>query len=371
MTAPTPRIRVGLIGCGKISDAYFTGLRRYAVLEVTACADLDFPRAQAKAAAQGVRAATVDDLLAAPDVDLVVNLTIPAAHAAVNRSILEAGRHAYCEKPFALNTRDGRAVLDLARARGLLIGCAPDTFLGGGQQTARDAVDRGLIGRPLTALAFMLSRGHETWHPSPEFYYQPGGGPMFDMGPYYLTALVNLLGPARSVVSANSRAFAERTITSQPLAGQVIAVDVDTHYSTTVEFASGALATLLMSFDSPRGPALPRMVVYGSEGALEIPDPNTFDGANVLFRYPGGEASPHVSQHTNDRARGSGVADLAYSILRPGRAFRPSGELAMHVLEIMEAADRASAEGRRIQLTTTCAQPTALPAGLPPDLLDA
>lgn len=367
----TPRkIRVGLIGCGKISNAYFTGCRRYPVLEVVACADLDLPRAQALAAEQGVRASTVDGLLAAPDVDLVINLTIPAAHAAVNRAILAAGKHAYCEKPFALTTADGQAVLDLARARGLLVGCAPDTFLGGGQQTARDAVDRGLIGRPLTALAFMLSRGHESWHPSPEFYYKPGGGPMFDMGPYYLTALINLLGPARNVVSANGRAFADRTITSQPLAGQTIHVEVSTHYSTTVEFASGALATLIMSFDTPRGPALPRIALYGSEGALEIPDPNTFAGDNLLTRHPDPQASILPPTHSIERNRGSGVADLAYSILRPGRAFRPSGELAQHVLEIMEAADRSSAEGRRVRLTTTCPQPAALPAGLSPDILD-
>ena len=364
------KIRVGIIGCGKISDAYFTGCRRYPVLEVVACADLDVVRAEAKAAAQGIRGCSVDALLAASDIDLVVNLTIPAAHAAVNRAILTAGKHAYSEKPFALNTADGRAVLELARARGLLVGCAPDTFLGGGQQTARAAVDRGLIGRPLSALAFMLSRGHEGWHPSPEFYYKPGAGPMFDMGPYYLTALVNLLGPARSVVSANNQAFSERTITSQPLAGQIIKVEVPTHYSTTVEFASGAVATLIMSFDTPSGPTLPWITLYGSEGTLTIPDPNTFEGDNMFYPPGTTPASIVASIHSNERGRGSGVADMAYSILRPGRPFRASGELAQHVLEIMEAADRASTEGRRILLNTACVQPTVLPANLAPSVLD-
>lgn len=371
MTHSIRKIRVGLIGCGKISDAYFTGCRRYPVLDLVACADLDLPRAEAKAAAQGVRASSVADLLAAPDVDLVVNLTVPAAHAAVNRAILEAGKHAYCEKPFALNTADGRAVLELAKARGRLIGCAPDTFLGGGQQTARAAVDQGLIGRPLNALAFMLSRGTESWHPSPEFYYKPGGGPMFDMGPYYLTALINLLGPARSVVSANNQAFAERIIGSQPLAGQVIKVEVPTHYSTTVEFVRGGMATLVMSFDTPRGPAVPRIALYGSTGALDIPDPNTFGGDNTYFPPGAAPATVLNSVHSTERGRGSGVADMAYSILRPGRAFRPTGELAQHVLEIMEAADRSSMDGRRIHLTTTCTQPAALPPDLPPDLLEA
>lgn len=371
-TTNVPRqVRVGVIGCGKISDQYFDGMRRYSVLDVVACADLDAARAKAKAGEREIRGDTVDALLAARDIDLVVNLTIPAAHADVNRAILNAGKHAYCEKPFALNTAEGAPVAKLARDRGLLLGCAPDTFLGGGQQTAREAVDRGLIGRPLSALAFFLSRGHETWHPSPEFYYQRGGGPMFDMGPYYITALVNLLGPARAVTSVNGRAFDRRTITSQPLAGKVIDVEVPTHYSTTVEFQSGAIATLVKSFDTPPGPALPRIVVHGSEGTIEAPDPNRFDGDTTHWTVGNREGKKLPHSHTTDRGRGSGVADMALSILRPGRPHRVSGELALHVLEVMEAADVSGAEGRRIELTTTCDQPAPLPKELGPDELDA
>lgn len=365
------KIHVALIGCGKISDAYFEGLRSYDILEVVACADLDFERAQAKAAQHGVRAATVADLLAAPDIDLIVNLTLPASHTAVNQAILAAGKHVYGEKPFALNTAEGRAVLAQAAARGLLVGCAPDTFLGSGLQTARAAVDQGRIGRPVAAFGFMLCRGHENWHPQPAFFYQPGGGPMFDMGPYYLTALVHLLGPARAVSSTNARAFTERIITSEPLAGTRVPVEIDTHYSTTVEFQNGVLATLVMSFDLPVGPALPRLVLYGTEGSLEIPDPNHFAGDNR--HWPRGEKTPTVLPPAAgvERGRGSGVADQALAILRPGRGFRPTGELALHVLEIIEAADRSSVEGRRVTLTTTCVQPPALPPGLPPGTLDA
>jgi predicted dehydrogenase len=363
-------IRTGIIGCGKISDQYFDGMGRYAVLDVVACADLDEARARAKAAERGVRADTVAGLLAAPDIDLVVNLTIPAAHAQVNRDALLAGKHVYCEKPFALNMTDGRAVADLARERGLLVGCAPDTFLGGGQQTARDAVDRGLIGRPLNALAFFQSAGHESWHPSPEFYYKPGGGPMFDMGPYYLTALVNILGPARAVTAVTGRAFDTRPILSQPLAGTIMGVEVPTHYSATVEFANGAIATLVMSFDASPGPSLPRISLHGSEGTLEVPDPNRFDGETTHWKLRAKKGRDVQHTHTIDRGRGSGVADMAYSILRPGRPHRVSGELALHVLEIMEAADRSGSTGRRVELATTCAKPAALPGSLAPDELD-
>lgn len=365
------QVRVGIIGCGKISDQYFDGMRRYPVLEVVACADLDMERARAKATEKGVRADTVDGLLAAADIDLVVNLTIPVAHAEVNRTILEAGKHAYCEKPFALNMTDGVAVAELAAERGLLIGCAPDTFLGGGQQTARDAVERGMIGRPLSALAMFQSRGPDNWHPNPGFYYAPGGGPMFDMGPYYLTALVNLLGPACAVTAVTGRAFQERVIGSQPLAGKVIKVEVPTHYSATIEFRSGAIATLVTSFDSFPGPALPHIALYGTDGTLRAPDPNRFDGVTTHWPLEVKEGTDLPHTHTTDRGRGSGVADMAYSILRPERPHRVSGELALHVLEVMEASDRSGATGRRIELTTTCVQPAALPGALGPDQLDA
>ena len=194
------KVNVGIVGCGNISDAYFNGSKKFDILNLVACADLDPARAQAKAEKYGLRAcATVADLLNDPEVEIVINLTVPKAHASVNTAALKAGKHAYCEKPFALNSADGAKVLALAKKKHLLVGSAPDTFFGGGIQTARAAVDAGAIGRPVAALAFMMCRGHESWHPSPQFYYEKGGGPMFDMGPYYITALVNLLGPVKRV----------------------------------------------------------------------------------------------------------------------------------------------------------------------------
>ncbi|HEX2852272.1 MAG TPA: Gfo/Idh/MocA family oxidoreductase [Opitutaceae bacterium] len=366
------KIKVGIIGCGKICDQYFKGCRAYEVLEVVACADLDVARARAKALEYGVpRASSVAELLAAPDIDLVVNLTVPQAHAEVNEAALLAGKHVYAEKPFALNSHDGAKVLALARERGLLVGCAPDTFLGGGFQTARKALDDGLIGRPVAAFGFMLGHGPESWHPSPEFYYQRGGGPMFDMGPYYITALVNLLGPVARVCGSAQASFPERLITSQPLAGKKVRVEVPTHYTGTMDFAGGAVATLTMSFDVWPGPVLPRIVVYGSDGTLDIPDPNMFDGSVRFFRPGVKEAETLSPAHSLLRGRGTGVADMAYSILRRDRPHRASGELAHHVVEVMEAFERSSTGERHERIHGTCARPTALPAGLADSVLDA
>lgn len=365
------KIKVGIIGCGKICDQYFKGCRAYDVLEIVACADLDLARARARAAEYAVpRACTVVELLAAPDIDLVLNLTVPQAHAEVNEAALAAGKHVYAEKPFALNSQDGMRVMALARERGLLVGCAPDTFLGGGLQTARKALDDGLVGRPVAAFAFMLSHGPESWHPAPEFYYKRGGGPMFDMGPYYITALVNFFGPVARVSGSAQTSFPERQITSQPLAGTKIRVDVPTHYAGTMDFASGAVATIAMSFDVWAGPQMPRIVVYGSEGTLEIPDPNMFDGSVRLFRPGVKEAELIAPAHSLLRGRGTGVADMAYSILRRERPHRASGEVANHVVEVMEAFERSSTGERHERLRSTCARPPALPAGLAESALD-
>jgi predicted dehydrogenase len=368
MKAP---LRVGIVGCGKISDQYFKGCRAYRVLDVTACADLDLPRARTKAAEHGVpRACSVDELLGAEDIDIVVNLTIPLAHAEVNERALLAGKHVYVEKPFALSAADGKRQLALARKQRRLLGSAPDTFLGGGLQTARKLLDDGVIGTPVAAMAFMVCRGHESWHPSPQFYYQPGGGPLWDMGPYYLTALVNLLGPIARVSGFAGRSFPERTITSQPLAGTRIPVDVSTHYSSTLEFANGVAATVVMSFDVWPGPELPRIVLYGTEGTLDIPDPNTFAGEVRLFRPRVKEPAIMPATHSLERGRGTGVADLACAALRKGRPFRASGALAYHVVEAMECLDRAAA-GRRVTLKSTCDRPAPLPVGLGSGELDA
>ncbi len=366
----TRQVPVGIVGCGNISDAYFAGAKNYDVLKLVACADLDPARARAKAEQHGLRAcATVADLLHDPAVEVVVNLTVPRAHAEVNLAALAAGKHAYCEKPFALNSADGAAVLALAARQGLLVGSAPDTFLGGGLQAARQAVDTGAIGRPVAALAFMMCRGHESWHPSPQFYYQRGGGPMFDMGPYYLTALIHLLGPVRRVSGSTSAALPERLVTSQPLHGTRIPVETPTHLTGTLDFAGGGTATLVMSFDTWPYP-LPCLLLFGTDGTLEVPDPNGFGGAVRLRRAgePGYTELPPT--HPAARGRGTGVADLAYSILRRERAHRAHGRLAAHVVEIMESFERSSVTGQHVTLTTTCERPAALPAGLGAHELD-
>lgn len=363
-------INVGLIGCGAISHAYFAGSKNSEVIKIVACADLDQARAEAVAKENGIRACPIDDLLHDPEVELVLNLTVPKAHASVNLAALKAGKHAYCEKPFALNSREGRAVLALAKRKNLLVGCAPDTFLGGGQQTARKLLDDGAIGRPVAALAFMLCRGHESWHPRPQFYYEQGGGPMFDMGPYYITALINLFGPAKRVAGSTSSAFKQRLITSQPFHGTKIPVETPTHLTGTIDFANGVTTTVTTSFDTWPYP-MPCIVVFGTEGTMEVPDPNSFGGP-VRLRSADGktyDAVPHT--HTTDRGRGAGVADMAYSILRRKRPHRASGALAQHAVEIMESFEKSSATNRHILLKSTCARPKALPLGLNPTQLDA
>jgi predicted dehydrogenase len=355
---------IGLIGCGKISTAYINGSRAYPGLRIAGCADLDAELARRTATEQGIPfGGAVEELLARPEIDIVVNLTIPAAHADVNRRILAAGKHVYCEKPFALSAADTARVVSDATQRGLRVASAPDTFLGSGIQTARRLIDEGVIGRPVAAVGFMMCRGHETWHPNPAFYYQPGGGPMWDMGPYYLTALVSLLGPIAQVSGLAQRSFEQRTITSEPRRGQVIPVEVATHYSTSLAFASGATGTLVMSFDTQPYP-LPNLVIYGSEGTLRVPDPNHFDGIVQLARLGEKEFVDVPNLHPIGRARGSGVADLA-AALRSGRPHRANGELAHHVVDAMEAADRSAREQRHVALESTCERPAAVPASLP------
>ena len=373
-SAPIPsasrRVKTGIVGCGKISDAYFTGCKRFAQLEVVACADLDLSRATAKAAQYGLRASRVDELLADPDIELVVNLTIPQAHAELNERVLRAGKHVYTEKPFALDPSSGARVLALAEKQRLLVGSAPDTFLGSSHQTARQLLDEGAIGRPVAALAFMLSHGPESWHPAPEFYYKCGGGPLFDMGPYYLTALVNLLGPVARVCASTSISLPERPITSQPLAGTMIAVEVPTHCAGTVDFLNGTVASVVMSFDVWSGPTMPAIVIYGTEGTMEVPDPNGFDG-DLKLRRPGEkEAIVIPSTHALKRTRGAGVADLACAILRRDRSVRCSGRLANHIVEVMTAFGESSSLNRHVAIASRCARPAMLPVGLTAETLD-
>ena len=366
-TTPT---KIGIIGCGNISAVYCKGGELFDILQVCACADLVPERARALAAEHNIPLpCTVDELLADPDIQIVVNLTVPLAHAEAGLAVLQAGKNLHNEKPLAVTREDGRALLDTARAKGLRVGCAPDTFLGAGLQTCRKLIDDGWIGEPIGAAAFMTSHGVEGWHPNPDFFYQTGGGPMFDMGPYYLTALVALLGPVRRVTGSARISFPERTVSGGPRRGGTIKVEVPTHVAGVMEFAGGAIGTIMTSFDV-WGAELPRIEIYGSEGTLSCPDPNTFGGPVRIRRAHATEWSEVPLTHPYaGQSRGIGPADMAYA-LRSGRAHRANGELAYHVLDLMHAFHDASREGRHIQITSTCERPAPFPLGLREGVLD-
>ena len=365
----TIKTKIGIIGCGNISQVYFQASKKLQVLDLVACADLDMSRAQAKASEHGVRALSVNDLLEQPEIQIVINLTIPKAHGEVGLAALNAGKSIYNEKPLALSRTEGQHMLALAKDKKLLVGGAPDTFLGGGIQTCRKLIDDGAIGEPIAATAFMMGHGHESWHPDPAFYYQPGGGPMFDMGPYYLTALVYLMGPARRVTGSTRITFPERTITSKPKYGEKITVRVPSHVAGVMDFANGAVGTLITSFDV-WGHSLPPIEIHGTEGSLSVPDPNTFGGP-VKIRKAGEREWREVALTHGyaEQYRGLGVADMA-SALQTGRAHRANGELTYHVLDIMQAFHDASDAGQHILLQSTCAQPSALPVGLAEGVVD-
>ncbi len=367
----TTKTKIGIVGCGNISGAYLKIAPTFDILETAAVADVLPDLARARAAEFGVpKACSVDDLLADPEIGIVVNLTPPAAHGDIGLRALEAGKSVYNEKPLAIRREDAQRMLALARERHLRVGCAPDTFMGAGLQTCRKLIDDGAIGRPLAATAFMLGRGPEPWHPNPEFFYQPGGGPMFDMGPYYLTALVSLLGPVRRVTGAAVASFAEREIGSGPKKGNRITVEIPTHITGVLEFASGAVGNLITSFDV-WAHQLPRIEIYGSEGTLSVPDPNTFGGPVKLWKpeTKAWEEMPLLPLRA-ENSRSLGVADMAYA-LRSGRPHRASGALAYHVLDLMHSVHDAAREGRHIEMASACERPAPLPLGLPPSQLDA
>jgi predicted dehydrogenase len=367
------KVKVGIIGCGNISGIYFKMMREVYgnVLDVAACADLDMGRAKAKAGENpGVKAMSVSRLLADPEIRIVVNLTVPKAHAPVALKVLKAGKSVYNEKPLALTRSQGLRMLALAKEKGLLVGGAPDTFMGGGIQTCRKLIDDGAIGEPVAATAFMMCHGHEHWHPDPEFYYEAGGGPMFDMGPYYVTALVALMGPVRRATGSARITFPTRTITSEKKAGKVIPVEVPTHVAGVLDFTSGAIGTIITSFDV-WAHTLPCIEIHGSQGSMRVPDPNTFGGEVKIRRAKEPEWQNVPLTHASDINRGTGVADMALSLLRPGRPHRANGDLMYHVLDVMHAIHDASAKNRHAFLKSTCERPPALPAGLSRGVLDA
>lgn len=361
-------VKVGLIGCGNISGQYLTACATFPILDVVACADLLPTAAEAQAAAFGIRALTPDALLADPEIEVVINLTIPAAHAEVSRTIIAAGKHVYSEKPLAVTRDEGRRLLETAQERGVLVGCAPDTFLGGGLQTCRKLLDDGWIGEPVAATAFMASHGPESWHPNPGFFYQVGGGPMFDMGPYYLTALVHLLGPVRRVTGSTRASFSKRLATSEARYGERIPVETATHVAGVLDFERGPIATVITSFDIWYA-TLPRIEIYGSAGTLSVPDPNLFGGTVRLRRAGAAAWSEMPLTHPVPPGRGIGVADLAYAV-RHQRAPRASSQMAYHVLDLMHAFEEASQAGQHVRVESRCERPAPLPLGLTAGLLD-
>lgn len=350
-------LRIGMVGAGNISKQYLAFFDRVETVRLVAVADLNAEAASAVAAArEGCRALSVDDLVADPEVDVVLNLTIPAAHAPVALQAIAHGKGVYGEKPLAATLAEAEQVMSAASAAGVLVGCAPDTVLGTGIQTARKAIDDGLIGAPIAASAVMVTAGHERWHPNPDFYYLPGGGPLLDMGPYYVTALVQLLGPVTSVVGAASRSRDSRTIGSGARAGQVVPVEIDTHVSGVLTHASGVLSTITMSFDSTASRAS-RIEVHGTGGSLVVPDPNRFDGDVEL--NTGGEWAPvGPSAGYVDAGRGVGLVDWAQS---SGVGSRASGEVAFHVLDIMESLLASAGSGSRVEVTSSVERPSLVP----------
>jgi predicted dehydrogenase len=364
------KLGIGVIGCGNISTTYLRNAALFPGVELRACADMAPEAAKVRASEYGIRALGVEELLAAADVDLVLNLTIPAAHFDISFSALSAGKHVFTEKPLATSASDGRRLVAEAAKRGVLLGSAPDTFLGAAGRRARRLMDEGAIGRPVTGTAFMMGRGMEHWHPNPQFYYQPGGGPVLDMGPYYFTMLVNLLGPVSQVMAMASVGQAERLITAPgPHQGTGFTVGTPTTLMALLEFAMGTIVSVGMSWDVFRHSNQP-IELHGSEGSLRLPDPDTFGGALAISRK--GEAWQEIE--TSDKAYGAinwpyvkpdranyrmlGVADLARSLV-DGRKPRASGELALHVLEVMEGILEAGRTGRAV----------AIPAGMQPAAL--
>ena len=349
-------VRVGLVGCGKISQAYLSA--GYPNVTYVACADIEEARAKATAEAYHLEALPVSELLSDGAVDVVCNLTVPRAHAEVSTAALRNGKHVYLEKPLGLDREEGATLLQLADEGGLAIGCAPDTFLGAGLQTCRRLIDEGRIGEPLAAMANMVSHGPEHWHPDPAFYYQQGAGPLFDMGPYYLTALVTLLGPISRVAGLSSGAGVDRRVRSGPRANEILPVEIDTHISGLLEFASGAVGTLVTSFDV-WGSVLPRLEIHGTEGSLSLPDPNTFGGPVRLFPAGAKEWEEIPTDGFELQRRGIGLSNLADSLAGAGFN-RASGRLAYHVLDAMVSVLEAGHKGEYVQLTSTVERPPSI-----------
>jgi predicted dehydrogenase len=362
------KLKVGVIGCGNISETYFENLTRdfNRSIDVVACADIVMERAKEACELYNIpKALTVDELISDNDVELVLNITIPAAHYDINMKALEAGKHVHVEKPLSLTREQGNAVLELAGKKGLRVGAAPDTFMGAGLQTCRKLIDEGWIGRPTAASAFMMSAGIGAWHPNPQFFYKAGGGPMFDMGPYYVTALVSLLGPVEFIAGMTNKAFDQRINRHESNYGQVFDVEVPTHVAGLMRFRDGGVvSSIITSFDC-YGSKVPRIEIYGTEGSLLVPDPNTFKGPVFIKRknYEDWAEIPLTHSYNKD-SRGIGIVDIA-SAIENNREHRASGKMAYHVLDIMTSFYDASDQNTTVKVESSCERPAPLAMDLP------
>jgi predicted dehydrogenase len=362
------RVHVGVIGAGNIFPQYIQGLRMYPLLNVVGVADLNEELAARRGAEFNLRAYTVEEMLRVPYISHIVNLTVPQAHAPVNQAVLNAHKHVYSEKPLAVTRQEALDTLVTATNQGYMIGCAPDTFLGGGIQTCLKLINDGWIGQPVAATAFFASHGPEGWHPNPGFFYQQGGGPLLDMGPYYITTLIALLGPVRRVAGTARISTPERIATSEAKFGLRIPVEVPTHIAGTLEMESGVVASVITSFDVWHH-HMPLIEIHGTEGSLSVPDPNAFGGKPLLIRSSSRDWSPVPLTHPDTMLRGIGVADMAYA-WRTGRPHRASGALAYHALDVMYSLLESSERGQYIEVKSTVAQPAPVPLNLLPGTLD-
>lgn len=359
----TKSLGVGIIGCGNISTAYLELAGMFKGYEILAVADINLDNAHAQASKFGVRAHSVDELLAADDIDLVINLTIPAAHAEVSRKILEAGKHVYSEKPFVLTLQEAQDLATVAQANNVRIGSAPDTFLGSSHQLARSLVDDGAIGTVTHGAAVVMSSGMEDWHPNPDFFFQKGGGPILDLGPYYICNLVQMLGPVKAVTSFTGSAHARRTIRNGPRDGESVPVETPTTIHAVLSFESGAIITLLASWDVWASNH-PIMELYGTEGTMNLPDPNFFGGELTITeraKPPVVKTWDHpfaVPNFEDNQAnyRGAGLADMALAIAQD-RPHRCNDAFATHVVEVMTAVLEAGETGQVMAMKTRCERP--------------
>ena len=347
------RVKVAMIGVGNISGIYLKNITtRFTEMKIVGLCDLVREKAEKAAAEYGIGKIYTDmyEAFDDPAVDLILNITRPFQHYEVTKQALLHGKHVYSEKPLGASIEEGRELVALAAERKLMVGGAPDTFLGAGIQTCKKLIDDGFIGRPVGASGFMMSHGPESWHPDPEFFYKYGGGPMMDMGPYYITAMTYLLGRVETVSATTSRSFQQRTMTCKEHYGEKIDVDVSTFLSGTMRFESGAVGTLTTTFDVWRS-TLPCIELYGEKGTLFVPDPNTFDGPVKLYRPEDGEVRELPLLFGNrEHGRGLGLLEMARAIRDGHDDFITSSRRTFHTLDVLTAFDRSSLAGRAIEM---------------------